>query len=943
MGGKGLHGPYGIVARLMQTSLKRRQRHRRNGAARRGSGGTSAVRRIALAVPLFLFSSFLVLGIVGLVGAVSAYAYYSRDLPDPAEAFNNLVFDSPSTILDRTGQVELARFGEHRREIVGFTDIPPEMIDATTAIEDKDFWTNPGFDLGGFISATIDTVTGHPRGGSTITQQLVRARLLPDSAFSGSVYDRKIKEIIQSIRLTQAFNGQDGKQKIITAYLNQNFYGNQSYGVEAAAQGYFGKDVKDLTLAQMALLAALPQSPSDYDLVRNAVEDCTIGITADQTCPDKDVRLVVPQTSPVVQRRNMILDFMTTRSVLSGSKHTPADYQAAKNEEVVLASQVAPQWKAPQFVWQVREQLGQLLCGVESKESCEKVDTGGYQVTTTLDWKIQQTTEKWLYVTARAPLAKDTAATKAILKKAGVPSSDYGWLLNLRGKNIHNDAGVVVDYRTGQILGYGGSAGYYLQTKDKQFSPEYDILSDAFRQMGSAVKPVNYTTGIDDGAMTASTVFMDVVTDFGGGFTPQDADKLERGPVRLRSALQFSLNIPAIKASFINGLDHLFQRTKEWGFVYPDSIQGAVPSEAIGTLEMHAIDLTSAFGAIADGGVLMPRTTILQIKDRNGQVVYPTPDDKATGKRVASQQAAYIVGNILEGNTIDSQNAYWARWKVLEKGKRRPAAYKTGTTDDNKDITAFGFAAPPDDPNKPGIVVGVWMGNSDNTPAKPVTSVASSGALWNHIITDATKGTPIAEFKRPTNIVEVKVDAYSGQLPGPYTTKTVNEIYVKGTEPKQHDTIHVPTQIDSATGLRWHDGCAGPETTRGYLNFDSLETQFPEWQKFSREWTQRAARGAGVYGGPKHTATSYFFDGFLVPFGRSWGGSFAPSGTCTSAPPPPTCGTGSPEGSSSDSQPPPCPTEPPGPSGVPGPTPTPTASHGKPTPAPKPTNPPGSP
>ena len=147
----------------MQTSLARRQRHRRSGAARRGRGGGSA-GRAALAIPILLFASFLALGGVALVGAVSAYAHYSRDLPDPKQAFEDLGFDQPSIIYDRTGTVELARLGERKRELVTFDQIPPELIDATTAVEDKDFWSNPGFDLGGFLSATLDTIQGRPRG-----------------------------------------------------------------------------------------------------------------------------------------------------------------------------------------------------------------------------------------------------------------------------------------------------------------------------------------------------------------------------------------------------------------------------------------------------------------------------------------------------------------------------------------------------------------------------------------------------------------------------------------------------------------------------------------------------------------------------------------------------------------------------------------------------------
>jgi penicillin-binding protein 1A len=914
----------------MQTSLQRRARHRRSGAARRGHGG--AARPVALAIPLLLFSSFLILGAIGFVASVSAYAYYANGLKDPQQAFNDLAFDSPTVIYDRTGAVELARLGEHRREVVTFDQIPPEMIDATTAIEDKDFWTNPGFDLGGFISATVDTLTGHPRGGSTITQQLVRARLLPESAFTGSVYDRKIKEIIQSIRLTQEFPGDEGKQKIITAYLNQNFYGNQSYGVEAAAQSYFGKDIKDLTLAQIALLAAIPQSPTQYDLTRSAASQCTITVPADQDCPAADSQLVVPQTAEVVQRRNRILDLMKTRSVLSGSRHTQAEYDAAKNEPVVLASQVPPPWKAPHFVWQVREQLGALLCGVESKDSCEKVDTGGYTVITTLDWKIQQTTEKWLYVAARAPQAKTLAATQQILKDAGIPRSDWGWITNFRGKNANNAAGLVLDYRTGQILAYGGSAGYYLPAT-KRFQPQYDILSDAYRQMGSAVKPVNYVTAIDSHAITAASVFMDVVTDFGRGYTPTDFDKMERGPVRARSALQFSLNIPAIKLSMIQGLNHLFQETKDFGFEYAPGINGPVASMAIGTLEIHAADLTSAFGAIADGGVLMPRTTILQVKDRDGKVIYPTAADKPVGKKVVSPQAAYIVTDILQGNTLKSVNPYWARWTVYEKGKRRPATVKTGTTEDNKDMTAFGFVAPPADPNAPAIVAGVWIGNSDSSLMnKNFTSLAGSEALWNHIIKDATKGTPIADFKKPSGLVTETVDAFSGQLPGPYTVRTVNELFINGTQPKEKDTLHVETEIDVATGKLWQDGCTGPMVKGGFLDFSNMEPQFPQWQPYTQGWAQRAAKGPGVSGGPRHTITTYFYDGRLVPFGRTWGGKFAPTEVCSAVQP--TCGPGNGNGGGGPfDTPPPCPT--PGPTGTPGPTP----SHGGPKPTPKPTLP----
>jgi membrane peptidoglycan carboxypeptidase len=910
----------------MQTALQRRQRHRRNGAARRGRGG-GAARRAALAIPLLLFSSFLVLGGVGFVSTVSAYAYYSRDLPDPEKAFEDIEFEQPSVIYDRTGAIELARFGELRRELLDFAEIPPEMIDATTSVEDKDFWTNPGFDISAVVSAGLDTISGRPRGASTITQQLVRAKLLPEEAFQGSVYDRKIREIIQSIRLTQAFPGDEGKQKIIAAYLNQNFYGNQSYGVAAAAMGYFGKPISELDLAQFATLAAIPQSPTKYDLMRNAVTDCDIDIAEDETCPAASARLVVPDDTEIYQRRNHVLDLMRTRSVLAAGKHTEAEFDAAMSEEMVLHPVAAAPWKAPHFVWQVRKQLGTLLCGADLAEACEAVDTGGYHVTTTLNWKYQQVVDKWLFAAARAPLAKSADATRQILTNLKIPKRDQSWVLGLRGKDIHDAAGAVVDYRTGQVLASSGSADYYLQTKDKKFSAQYDVMFEGYRQPGSSIKPISYITGLDDHTMTAATMFMDVVTEFERGWAPADADRYERGPVRLRSALQFSLNIPAIKSGYINGFDHLFAQYKAFGLRFLDNTV-PTPSMTIGTLEIHMIDLLGAYGAIANSGVLMPQQTILEVKDHNGEVVYPKPEDAPVGKQVASPQASYIISNILEGNTIRSVNAYWASWQVLEGDKRRPAAYKTGTTDENKDIDAFGFVAPPQDEKQPAIAVGVWLGNANATPINPVTSVSSSAPLWNKIITEVTKGTPIAKFKRPDGIVEREVDAWSGMLPGPGTQSTIQELFIKGTEDSlQRDTMHSEKQIDSATRMLWQEGCTGPKVSNYFLDFSEVESRFPQWQKYTEEWAARAAKGPWVRGGPRRTPTVYFFDGSLVPFGHTWGGKFAPTEVCSAVPPPCEPGGGNPFESQE-----PCITPEPS---IPEPTgPTPTKSNGKPTPTP---------
>jgi len=867
----------------MQTSLARRQRHRR--ALHRqpqGRTGTTIGQVLLAFFVLMIAAGGLLAGGTVAVG-MAAYNHYAEGLPDPVAALTNIPFEQQTVIYDRTGKIELARLGDLKRELVTFDELPGEILDATTAIEDKDFWVNPGFDPAGIVSAGLDTVSGNPRGASTITQQLVRARLLPPAAFEGSTYERKAREIIQSIRLTQAYPGKAGKEQIITAYLNQNFYGNQSYGVKAAAKGYFGKPLDQLTLAQDAILAAIPQSPTKFDLVRNADEVCLDANIADgEECTN--FKLVVPQDSEIVQRRNKVLDLMETRSPLTGNKHTVAEYEAAKSEPVELVTQVSAQWKAPHFVWQVRRELGQMYCP-DTPSDCPEVDTKGLKVVTTLDWTMQKATEKWVYVAARAPNTKNTSA---VLTSRKIPKSARSWILGLRGHNINNAAAAVEDYRTGEILAYAGSASY-TSKGNKKFQPQFDVLADGWRQPGSSIKPVNYLIGIDDKTLTASTMIMDVTTNFGGGFTPTQADKLDRGPVRVREAIEFSLNIPAIKATIMTGLDHVFERSQELGLRYPKTAQ-PVLSMGIGTLEVHPIDLLGAYSSIANGGVLMPRRVIGTILDANGLVVWPKPGTVPAGTRVVKAGSAYIITDILAGNTDKKVNPYWAKWAIYDGSKRRPAAYKTGTTSDNRDVAAYGYVAPPTDKTAPALAVGVWMGNSDNSPNDGKLSLDTSAPLWSAILTEVSKGEPIATFKPPADsLVTAKVDAYTGLKPGPFTTRTITEYFLPGTVPTQKETVRVAQDIDSASGLLWRDGCAGPKVTKGFFNLSEVESNFPVWQKANAAWGARAARGSGVGGGPKGTRTSYFYNGAFAPFGRTWGAPFAPTKMCPIAAPPTYC------------------------------------------------------
>lgn len=285
--------------------------------------GRLPIGRIFLAVTLSGILGVGGLAGIGLVAGIGFVNTLAAGLPDPS-ALDDLAFSQPTIVYDRTGTIELARFEREKRRVIAFDDVPTLILDATTSAEDRTFWTNEGYDPAAIAAAAIQNASGEgagERGASTITQQLVRARLLPEDVLQGGDrYLRKALEVIQAGRLTAAFPGEAGKQKILTAYLNEIYYGHEAYGIAAAAQIYFGVgDLTDLTPAQAALLAGLPKAPSVYDPYRFAVADA-------------DGKLVVPDDAQPVVRRNYIL-----RSLAESrwTHLTPAELTAALAEPVV--------------------------------------------------------------------------------------------------------------------------------------------------------------------------------------------------------------------------------------------------------------------------------------------------------------------------------------------------------------------------------------------------------------------------------------------------------------------------------------------------------------------------------------------------------------------------------------------------------------------------------
>ncbi len=368
---------------------------------------------------------------------------------------------------------------------------------------------------------------------------------------------------------------------------------------------------------------------------------------------------------------------------------------------------------------------------------------------------------------------------------------------------------------------------------------------------------------------------MDVGTDFGNDYTPNDADRLERGPVTIRSALQFSLNIPSVKAMEVNDPATVFQRAQEFGLRFRGDSSNTGLSLALGTQETPPVDLATGYATIANAGKYIGNTSILTVKDRRGEdVVDPYEPPEPT--QVISPQAAYITTNILAGNTNRNVNPYWGVFSLKgPDGDRRPATLKTGTNNDAKDLNAYGFIAPPTrEQRKDGeyaLVVGAWNGNSDNsevsTANNPVYSIDVTTHVWQGFLQETTKDWPIRNFRRPEEgLVEVTIDPFTGYLPQ-RGSEGVEEWFIVGTEPKNR----LP-----------REACG-----REVLELLAFESKFPNWLDWDRDWLRRARRGPRTVGGPDRTAVTYFYNNGFNPFGRRWGPVMGQN--CAEPTPEPSC------------------------------------------------------
>jgi len=650
----------------------------------------------------------VILVIIAFFIIVPVFAF---NLPSPDKVVRREGFSTK--ILDRNGKSLYDIYEEKRQTPASFEEMPLYLKQATIAIEDKNFYKHQGFDPAGYMRVVFNIVfKGKVQGGSTLTQQLVKNVLLS----SERTIFRKIKEFILATQIERKYS----KDEILQMYLNEVPYGGTLWGVEAAAETYFGKEVKDLNLVESVILAGIPQNPSVFS-------------------PYSSTPKAYVARAENVLRRMMEDGYITKEQ----------QEEAASQLSSVTFLEKGASFKAPHFVQYVEKIL-------DERYGENAIEQGGLTVTTTLDLELQDM--------AQQIVSEEIAKVESV--------------------HITNGAAIVIDPETGEILAMVGSKNFN--------DPDYDgqvNVTTALRQPGSAIKPITYITGFKKG-YTPSTLLMDVSTEFPGGegkpaYVPVNYDGKYRGPVQVRYALGNSINIPAVKMLALVGVKDMLQTAYDLGITSlqptKETLSRVGLSLTLGGGEVKLLELTGAYGAFMNEGYKIEPVSILKVEDSDGKILESVEPKK--GKRVLTAEQAYLIADILSDNSA-RKDVFGTNSLLNISG--RTIAVKTGTTNDKRDNWTVG--------GNDDAVVGVWVGNNDNTPMKEVASgVSGASPIWRKILLQALEGKTNKPFKKPDGIVSAQVDLISGFAAHDGFAER-SEIFAKGTEPGE-DTVHVKLKL----------------------------------------------------------------------------------------------------------------------------------------------------
>ncbi len=559
---------------------KRLQNRFKNWDKRIKSLGKRSKRRRNIKV-LSLVTTIVFVGVLFFgASGVAAVVLFSRNLPSP-DRLTEREIPQTTKIFSRQGDVLYEIFDEQQRTLIQLDDIPKELLEATLSAEDRDFYRHSGFDVAGILRSAYRIVTRGQimGGGSTITQQLVKNVFLsPETTFT-----RKLKEIIMAVRLEATYS----KEEILQMYFNEVAYGGNYYGVGAAAEGYFGKHVRDLTLEESVFLAGLPQAPSVYS----------------PRSGDPDLSLA---------RYNLVLDLMVKDGVLE-----PEQAQEAKEFDVLsLVKPMGNNIKAPHFVFYVKQEL--------VRQFGEKmVEQGGLRVTTTLDIEKQVIAEEEVRFQIERLAAQNAKA--------------------------NNQALISVSPKTGEILAMVGSVDYFNEEIDGNVNV-ITAKRQPGSAIKPIVYVKGFQMGYSPATFLPDIYACFGKQADGTDYCPSNSDGRYWGPLLAREALANSRNTPAVRMGQLVGVQNMIEQAEELGITTLDTPERYGLSFALGAVEVKPIELVNVYSAFANQGQQHDLISVLKVEDSNGKVIFENKPADRKPRRVLPEEYAYLITDILADN-----------------------------------------------------------------------------------------------------------------------------------------------------------------------------------------------------------------------------------------------------------------------------------------------------
>lgn len=600
-----------------------------------------------------------------VITPLATYAFYYNDIADQNRLMN--ANNTGIVLTDKNGEAFYSIGKAEHRNLIKLDEIADQTEDALVAAEDKDFYEHGGFSLLrilGSMYANVVAGDATAYGGSTLTQQLAKNTLLT----TNKTFLRKYQELTIAMAIEQRYS----KDDILAMYLNSVYFGNDSFGIEEAAQNYFGKKASELDLAESAMLIGVLPAPSAYSPVEGNPEYAK-------------------------ERQTTVLTRMVDNGYITEAEKNAALAKKLSYQPVKTIDNVAPH-----FTEMVLEEL-------YDKYGEEVVKRSGYQVKTTLDLGLQK------------------VAVTAVSEN----------MAHIQANGGSNASVVVVDPATGEIRVLVGSADY----NNEKFGKVNMATSP--RQPGSSFKPIYYAKALADGDITPVTILRDEKTNF-NGYQPENATKRYYGDLTVRQALDWSLNIPAVKVMQRVGISNAIDQAKSLGVTSLKSASDYGLALALGAGEVPLTEMTGAYAAFANSGTYHEQTRIQNIEDKFGKMIFRS---SKKSHQAISPQGAFLISDILSDNAAragmfgSALNVYGTDWRV------KKVAVKTGTTNDSRDAWTVGYT--------PNIAAGVWVGNNDNAPMYSGGS-DMAGPIWKKIMTAAI-GTSEPVFVQPAGVVRETV------------------------------------------------------------------------------------------------------------------------------------------------------------------------------------------